>query len=1398
MNAHFDISLNELSIYIGGKQITAKIDSGAELNFMDKSFFDTLPYKIRKKLNKRTGICKAANDSEIKMLGDVVVPFEIRGQRVSARCYILAECNSKIFLGQPFLRQHKAALKFTRGVNILTLQVSAPVISTEFVIIPPYSEALIPGVALTQIQEKTTGYCFPFNALINKGILAAHMAVSVRNNTVPVRLYNSTSENVRIKKAERVATFRLFEGAEELLPEEIKNVGLGAVSTPSDKANDNKVTSKKEQKVPVDLGDTTLNKEQKEQLITLLKKYPDCFVSPPDNKLGLTDMAECKIETLPGTEPVSKFAYRQAPQMRKAMVEIIEEQVKQNLIEESNDGAWASPALLVKKASGGFRMVIDYRGLNAATIPQKLRIPRIDEVFDAIGEHRPKYFSVLDCTQGFHQVPLHPDSKEKTAFISPIGKFHYKTMPQGMRNSPAIFQNLMDKILRGIQFKYVMVYIDDICIFSATFEDHLKHIEEVLIRIRNAKLKLHPKKCKFAVQEVHYLGHILTSEGIKPNLDKIKAVRDCPVPKKLKQVRGFLGMAGYYRKFIRNFGTIARPLYNLTKKDVKFKWTDDCQEAFDKLKTELTSNDLLIFPNFEDKFYLATDASNGAIGACLSQKIDGHLRPIAYAGRSFNTAESKYNTTEQECLAVVWAIQHFKVYLECAETEVHTDHAALLWILKNKHSTGRLCRWALMLQAFNIEVKHIKGRENVVADQLSRQFYDYTRTSADEAIDNFPADLDNINVDTGGKTDDLVNSHDSEQTHANTRHVQVIESPTPPGEPKVFVPGTNEPAVPSLDALEKRATKFRQIMRDTAGKIFNDNAPNFTKEEFIKQQSIDKRCRVMIDFKQNNIKPHEDRDLDFVARKAEDYIIEDGVLLRMQTAGGRRPTAFATVVVPQNLKLSILKFMHDTPYGGHTGGQKMVSRMRESFFWEGMTTDVKEYVITCDICQAVKPTHRPIVPEMTEREIVDGAFQTLVIDAVGPLAPSRGFKHIVCVTDQYSRWCIAWPTASIDAESVMQDFNKHVICKFGAPKTLLCDNGPCFAAKIFKAMCDFHGIKLKHGSPFHPQSQGAVERAQQSLVSLIKAFCKKNQKNWADFIDEMIMALNNTESQGTGMIPFILVFGRPPQSPATLNIPEAYGDLPQRAAQKFSEYMARKEEGKQYAKGVEAIYRKKMKARYDEEKATGVKLQLGDCVWIRVSTCIVKGTARKMQWRYQGPFLIVNFVGPANVALFDVKAGKLKKRPIHMERLKLGHIRREQNNWDPINETSEDICDTSLITSSTDNTPTGSPLNSPDTSQISTPVNVNPPADEQSPVSPGDTHMAVYLHNQKRKVVPRVTRAMAKAGTGAKLSDDEITDTDMSEVKKRLHTVPKTHNTRAKGKAPSPKVSSLTLSPKWR
>lgn len=304
--------------------------------------------------------------------------------------------------------------------------------------------------------------------------------------------------------------------------------------------------------------------------------------------------------------------------------------------------------------------------------------------------------------------------------------YEFLVMPFGLTNSGASFQRLMGHILRGLEYRFALIYIDDITIFSKSVEEHLIHLEEVFRRLREANVKLNPKKCSFVRQKVEYLGQVVTPDGVMPNPEKVHVVRDFPVPKSLKELRTFMGLANYYSRFVKGFTCIANSLNALTKKGSKFEWTEACTDAFDKLKRALISVPILAYPDFTNEFLLFIDASSTGIGFTLAQTQNGKVVVIAYNGRGLNQAEKNYSTTEREALALVEGIKKFQPYLFGCKFTVITDHSSLRWLMDVKDATGLFARWSLLLQQYDFEVIHRPGKVHSNADSLSRRPYEFS------------------------------------------------------------------------------------------------------------------------------------------------------------------------------------------------------------------------------------------------------------------------------------------------------------------------------------------------------------------------------------------------------------------------------------------------------------------------------------------------------------------------------------------------------------------------------------------------------------------------------------------------------------------------------------------------
>ncbi len=396
----------------------------------------------------------------------------------------------------------------------------------------------------------------------------------------------------------------------------------------------------------------------------------------------------------------------------------VEAMLEMGVIEESRSD-WASPIVLVPKTDGSVRFCVDYRKVNAVSKFDAYPMPRVDELLDRLGTAR--FYSTLDLTKGYWQIPLSPLSKEKSAFTTPFGLHQFVTLPFGLFGAPATFQRLMDKILRP-HTAYAAAYLDDIIIYSQDWQRHMVHLREVLRALRGAGLTANPKKCAIGRVEVRYLGFHLGHGQVRPQIDKTAAIAACPRPKTKKEVRQFLGLAGYYRRFVPDYSELTSPLTDLTKKEVPdtVPWTERCQQVFTQVKAALCGGPLLHSPDFSLPFLLQTDASDRGLGAVLTQEIGGEERPVLYINRKLSKRETMYSTIEKECLAIRWAVLTLRYYLLGREFTLCSDHAPLQWLHRMKDTNARITRWYLALQPFKFKVIHRPGTQMTVADFLSR------------------------------------------------------------------------------------------------------------------------------------------------------------------------------------------------------------------------------------------------------------------------------------------------------------------------------------------------------------------------------------------------------------------------------------------------------------------------------------------------------------------------------------------------------------------------------------------------------------------------------------------------------------------------------------------------------
>ena len=460
--------------------------------------------------------------------------------------------------------------------------------------------------------------------------------------------------------------------------------------------------------------------------LPLLHSFADVFPADLPEELPPRRDVDHRIELEPGTTPPSRPTYRLSPTELDELKKQLADLTKHGFIQPSKS-PFGAPVLFVKKKEGELRMCVDYRALNKITVKNRYPLPRIDELMDRL--HGAKYFSKIDLRSGYHQVRIHPDDVAKTAFRTRYGHYEFLVLPFGLTNAPATFMHLMQQIFREHLDNFVIVFLDDILIYSKTLQEHTQHVTAVLELLRKNKLYAKKSKCEFFKDRVSFLGHVVSASGVSMEASKIKAVEDWPVPTSVHDIRSFLGLAGYYRRFVRGFSSIAAPLSDLVKHDKKWEWTAVQQAAFDALKSALTNGPTLLTPDEKLPYVVSTDASGFAIGAALCQDQGQGLQPIAYLSKKLNPAETNYPVHEQELLAVVCALKEWRHYLHGQPFTVLSDHNSLQHFQTQPHLSRRQVRWSEFFAEFKFSISYTKGKDNVVADALSRR-KDHAASSA--------------------------------------------------------------------------------------------------------------------------------------------------------------------------------------------------------------------------------------------------------------------------------------------------------------------------------------------------------------------------------------------------------------------------------------------------------------------------------------------------------------------------------------------------------------------------------------------------------------------------------------------------------------------------------------------
>ena len=1152
---------------IDGRKCWCLLDTGSEVTVVPSRCVGC------NEVTPTTQKLNAANGSEIEIEGETVLDIYVEDIKIKTRC-LVSNYVDEIMLGLRWLEDNKCMWNFaSRTISIqgreFVLFAHKPswsvrrIVVQDPVVLPPFSQTNVKSRFIYSSLAKTPTDWVTIPKSIDHGLRVARTVVKDQPTDVWVPVANTTAKVARLEKDKPLT-------------------GLEEVSCTGSVTEDGGIEEDTGHiRSVLDAVDDSVSHTDKDRLWLLLRQYSTVF-SKGEYDLGRATQVKHKIDT--GLEkPVRQALRRQPYHVQKQVDDQLEQMQKQGIISPSQS-EWASNLVVVKKKDGSSRICVDYRQLNDKTAKDSYPLPNIDGCLDALGGAN--WFSTSDLRSGYYQVEVDPVDRPKTTFITRRGAFAFNVMPFGLCNAPATFQRLMDCVMFGLNFETCLVYLDDIIVFSADIDSHLQRLKLLFERLKLTNLKLKPSKCKLIQRSVKFLGYVVSDEGLSTDPDKVEAVANWPTPVKLREVRGFLGLCGYYRRFVRQFSDIAAPLHAMTKKNRVFEWTADCQKAFNMLKTCLVSSPVLSLPRDGGGYILDTDASEHGIGAVLSQVQDGEERVLAYASRLFSDAEKNYCVTRKELLAVTYYLRHFRQYLLGWPFTIRTDHAALQWLRRTPEPIGQQARWLEITEEFDFTIQHRPGRKHTNADSMSRRpcrqcglcsVNDNTEVSAIRAID-----LNSL----GWQKDELAREQASDADLAKIYELKQNGSSKPPW------------------------SEFQTA--SLAAKVY---------------------CSLW-----DSIEVHEN------------------VLYRSVPAGGGRP-ALLQLIVPATKRDEVMQKAHAGFTGGHMRERRTMDQVKRRAYWHGWTDDVRQFCRTCETCARYfrgKLPHRGAFQPMVTME----PWERVGVDIIGPFPKSAG-GHIYALTivDYFTKYADAFPIRNQEASTIVKILMERVFGYYGVPREILTDQGRNFESNLFTRMCQFFGVGHVRTSGYKPSTNGLVERLHRTINSMTGKVVSTNQRDWHECLPPAMAAYRATVHETTKYSPNYMLFGRelktpldllvcgPPKSVTETSVDSYIDERFDRIAECYSLVRDHLNHSAQHTK-----------LRYDLH-VREAEYAVGDEVWYY---CPRRrpGLSPKWQRYYDGPFAVIEVLGPVNYKIRKSPRGRVLT--VHVDKLKPYLVRRDE------------------------------------------------------------------------------------------------------------------------------------------
>ena len=1187
---------------VNGTPIEILVDTGASTNMIRSSTFDQL--KEPRKLMRYRGLLEAADGRYVNVRGSATIHLKMGGIDDECEVLIIDGLKTEMIFGLRDLQKHNCV------IDLQTNQLwTAPV---ESAIIPLNSGKLW--------GTSQNGNTKPTHEAETKEAVHQILEKVGKEDQVEVMMASGSNydedgghdDNLGPNREEEEET--LAEGAIRSQQnlclnsgDEFKmQAGEDVVPLNSPEQEAEQILKKC---APEARGDHWI------ALRDLVIKYRDVFALD-DSELGSTDVVEHRIET-GSSKPIKVPPHRISP----ARIPIIREEIRKMLargVIQPSRSPYSAPIVLQKKKDGSWRFCVDYRKLNDVTVKDAYPMPNQAQVFDALRGNA--FFSSVDLASGYWQVPVAAEHRHKTAFVTPDGGlYEYVRMPFGLSNAPATFQGLMNELFQQSLYQTNLIFLDDVLTYSKTAEDHLKHLEEVFVTLRNANLKLKPKKCQLFQRQVMYLGRVIGVDGTSPDPEKTSKVKEWPVPKTVRDVRSFIGFANYYRRFIKNFASIAKPLHDLTKKSARFEWTPAQQASFDQLRLELVTAPVLQYPDYSGSFIVDTDASNVSIGAVLSNEINGVDRPLVFSSRVLSRTEMMYSTTKREALAVIQALKWYRPYLLGVPFVLRTDHASLRWMFR-QDADGMTFRMIQKLQEFDFMFVHRAGNQHGNADGLSRRTSeepDWAPGEREELTGSCPEPVSlevalartrescgMIREEVGGGTDSEEDALDGQ----------------------AIVWSRETPDVEKMQQEDEAISRvFLWLPYNPGGDLESFGSNLVTREEAVQ---------------------HGPEVLAYWSRWNE-LTVRKGILYRRWYCWDGKPPILQ-IVVPVVGRKEILDQLHASPVsGGHFAVEKTLRRIRQRFWWPHMRQDVEKKLAWCLPCAARTTVGRKRIGGLVPFK-VGIRFHTVAADILSPvtMANETRAKHILVMTDLFTKYVVSVPLKGTEAPDVAKEIVESWILRFGVPDVLHTDQGKNFGSELMLEVCRLLKIDKTRTSPYHPQGNGQVERHNRVIADVISKYCADNPRTWDKLLPYLSFIYNTTIHRTTQATPYSLVYGQECQYPIDLFYPKPHDEELTRDS--FAEDLSRLfREAHASARESLGVNQRRQKDQY-HKKVYGKPYEKQDKVWVYSKH---KAKSRKFFLPWEGPYVVLERTSEVNYKV--AKPSQMAKwRILHYNMLK--------------------------------------------------------------------------------------------------------------------------------------------------